>query len=1106
MADIVQLAHLNMVSKVLAELERYMGFSDRDLAEFLIAQAKLHVSQAAFESALKAEEVEVPPAFVASVLRIVSAFGASGGAGAAPGATIVVERSMFPALSTANTGPVPLDGGIEDRRPVMTLKAPVADAESAGHKRSRMEALSTEDRPPQRLQAKDALELYGIYEGRVSNIKDFGAFVEIEGLKTRSEGLVYVGNMKSGARVNHPMEVVNRGQRVKVKVISIAGSKVGLSMKDVDQVTGRDLMPDRQAPALEAIDQRKGHTPHRTEGSDADTGPRRLAKRVSSPERFEQAQLIASGVLPVTQYPSFNDETGILPRHDDAEEEFEVEIVEDEPMFLAGQMSKARDMSPVKLVANPDGTLQRAAMTQSALSKERREIKEQQRNQLLDAIPTDIGRAWADPLATAGERHLAQGLRGVNMGLTASAGMPEWKAKSVGKDVAFGQRSSLPIKEQRESLPIFKLRSELLAAITDNQILVVIGETGSGKTTQMSQYLIEAGYGRRGIIGCTQPRRVAAMSVSKRVAEEMGVRLGAEVGYSIRFEDCTSPETVIKYMTDGMLMREYLMDELLTKYTVMILDEAHERTIHTDILFGLLKALCKKRPDFKLIVTSATMDAMKFSKYFFECPIFTIPGRTFKVEIFHAREPESDYLDAALITVMQIHLREPPGDILMFLTGQEEIDTACEVLFERMKSLQAPGVPELMVLPVYGALPSEMQSKIFDPAPPLTRKCVIATNIAEASLTIDGIFYVVDPGFCKQKVYNPKTGMDSLVVVPISRASAKQRAGRAGRTGPGKCYRLYTEVAFKTEMLDMSIPEIQRTNLSNVVLQLKAMGVNDLLHFDFMDPPPPQTLINALNQLYVLGALDDEGLLTKLGRKMAEFPLEPQLSTILLKSVELGCSDEVLTVVAMLSVENVFYRPKDKAAQADQKKARFHQAEGDHITFLVVYEGWKAARFSDAWCFENFVQVRAMKRAQDVRKQLLGIMDRYKLDVISCGRNFSKVCKAIIAGFFMNVAKKDPTEGYRTIVDGQPVYIHPSSALFNQNPEWILYHELVLTTKEYTRNVMLVDPKWLVELAPRFYKPCDPGKISKAKRRVRIEPLYDRFNPPDTWRLTKRNG
>ena len=417
-----------------------------------------------------------------------------------------------------------------------------------------------------------------------------------------------------------------------------------------------------------------------------------------------------------------------------------------------------------------------------------------------------------------------------------------------------------------------------------------------------------------------------------------------------------------------------------------------------------------------------------------------------------------------------------------------------------------PGVPELIILPVYGALPSEMQSKIFDPAPPFTRKCVIATNIAEASLTIDGIFYVVDPGFCKQKVYNAKTGMDSLVVTPISAASARQRAGRAGRTGPGKCYRLYTEQAFKLEMLPTSVPEIQRTNLANVVLQLKAMGINDLLNFDFMDPPPPQTLISALNGLYVLGALDDEGLLTRLGRKMAEFPLEPQLAKVLLTSVDLGCSEEILTIVAMLSVESVFYRPKEKAAQADQRKARFHQPEGDHLTLLAVYEGWKAAKFSNAWCYENFVQARGMKRAQDVRKQLLGIMDRYKLDVVSAGRNFKRVCQAIASGFFMNASKKDPTEGYRTLVEGQPVYIHPASALFQQNPEWVLYHELVLTTKEYMRGVMAVDPKWLVELAPRFFKPSDPTKLSRAKRREKIEPLYDRFNPPDTWRLTKRRG
>jgi len=316
----------------------------------------------------------------------------------------------------------------------------------------------------------------------------------------------------------------------------------------------------------------------------------------------------------------------------------------------------------------------------------------------------------------------------------------------------------------------------MIQAVQDNQILIVIGETGSGKTTQITQYLAEEGFATKGLIGCTQPRRVAAMSVAKRVAEECGVQLGAEVGYTIRFEDCTSPETKIKYMTDGMMLRECLIDTDLSRYSVIMLDEAHERTIHTDVMFGLLKKVIKKRKDLKLIVTSATLDAVKFSSYFYEAPIFTIPGRTFPVEILYTKEPETDYLDAALITVMQIHLSEPPGDILLFLTGQEEIDTSCEILFERMKQL-GPDVPELIVLPVYSALPSEMQTRIFEPAPPGSRKIVIATNIAETSLTIDGIYYVVDPGFVKQKVYNSKTGIDQLMVTPISQAQAKQRAG-----------------------------------------------------------------------------------------------------------------------------------------------------------------------------------------------------------------------------------------------------------------------------------------------------------------------------------------
>ena len=360
--------------------------------------------------------------------------------------------------------------------------------------------------------------------------------------------------------------------------------------------------------------------------------------------------------------------------------------------------------------------------------------------------------------------------------------------------------------------------------------------------------------------------------------------------------------------------------------------------------------------------------------------------------------------------------------------------------------------------------------------------------------------------FRSQKAYNPKVGMDSLVVVPISQASARQRAGRAGRTGPGKCYRLYTEPAYKNEMLACNVPEIQRTNLGNTVLSMKAMGVNDLLHFDFMDAPPVQTLVAAMESLFGLGALDDEGLLTRLGRRMAEFPMEPPLSKVLIQSVELGCSDEILTLVSMLNVQNVFYRPKEKQTQADSKRSKFFQAEGDHLTSLAVYQGWANSKFSNPWCFENFIQARSMRRAQDVRKQLLAIMDRYKLDIVSCGKNFTKVRKAICSGFFNHAAKKDPQEGYKTMDEGQVVYIHPSSSLFNRAPEWLIYHELVLTTKEYMREVMAIDPKWLTELAPRFFRKADPNQLSKRKRMERIEPLYDRFNDPNAWRLSKRRG
>ncbi|KAF9444098.1 ATP-dependent RNA helicase DHX8 [Macrolepiota fuliginosa MF-IS2] len=649
------------------------------------------------------------------------------------------------------------------------------------------------------------------------------------------------------------------------------------------------------------------------------------------------------------------------------------------------------------------------------------------------------------------------------------------------KATTSGETTDPGLQDQRKNLPIYKYRDQLLQAIGDHQVLIVVGDTGSGKTTQMVQYLADAGYADKGRIGCTQLRRVAAMSVAKRVAEEVGCRLGQEVGYTIRFEDCTSPETQMKYMTDGMLQRECLIDPLLSRYSVIILDDAHERTIATDVLFGILKTVVKRRPDLKLIVTSATLDAERFSKYLFGCPIFTIPGRTFPVEIQYTKEPETDYLDASLITVMQIHLSEPPGDILLFLTGQEEIDTACEILSERMKYLGSK-VPELIILPIYSALPSEIQSQVFEPTPPGARKVVIATNVAETGLTIPGIYYVVDPGFSKQHAYDPRRDMDSLVVMPISQAQAKQRAGRAGRTGPGKCYRLYTELAHKDEMLPNSIPDIQRTNLSSTILQLKAMGINDLLNFDFMDPPPAPAMLAALENLYSLSALDDEGLLTQLGRKMAGFPMEPPLAKVLIASVDLGCSEEILSIVAMLSVPTVFYRPKEKRAQADSKKAKFHQPGGDHLTLLTVYNGWKAANFSDAWCYENFVQARSMQRARNIRKQLFGIMNRYDYDVVSAGRDYDLVRKAICSGFFRHAAKKVSSHGYKTLVEDISIYIHPSSTLFGRGPEWLVYHELILTTREYCHNVTVIEPKWLVEFAPQFFKVTSANKSSKHKK------------------------
>lgn len=631
----------------------------------------------------------------------------------------------------------------------------------------------------------------------------------------------------------------------------------------------------------------------------------------------------------------------------------------------------------------------------------------------------------------------------------------------------------LSMQEVRRSLPIFPYRESLLEAIRNYPVLIIEGETGSGKTTQIPQYLHEIGYSELGKIGCTQPRRVAAMSVAARVAQEMNCKLGNEVGYSIRFEDCTSDKTVIKYMTDGMLLREFLTEPDLKSYSVMIIDEAHERTLSTDILFGLIKDIARFRDDIKIIIASATLDATKFSEYFDDAPIFKIPGRMYPVDILYTKAPEADYLDAAVVTVLQIHITQPLGDILVFFTGQEEIEAAEEILLQRTRGLGSR-IRELLIRPIYATLPSERQAQVFEPTPEGARKVVLSTNIAETSLTIAGICYVIDTGFCKQTNYNAQTGMESLLVQPVSQAMANQRAGRAGRTAPGKCFRLYTAWSYKNELDENTVPEIQRTNLGSVVLLMKSLGINDLLNFDFMDPPPEKALIRSLEQLYALGALNDRGELTKLGRRMAEFPLDPMMSKALVASEKFGCSEEIMTVCAMLSVNNsIFYRPKDKAVHADNARINFARGGGgDHIVLMNVYNQWVETNYSTQWTYENFVIMRSLKTARDVREQLEGLCDRVELERKSNRTDHEVVRKAICAGYFYNTAKLDSSGHYKTVKQAHSVYIHPSSCLIKleEVPRWVVYHELAFTTKEYMRSVIPIKAEWLTELAPHYYK------------------------------------
>ena len=642
------------------------------------------------------------------------------------------------------------------------------------------------------------------------------------------------------------------------------------------------------------------------------------------------------------------------------------------------------------------------------------------------------------------------------------------------------------IELQRKILPIYEYKEKIIELLKTNQIILIEGETGSGKTTQIPQFLYENGYCNNNKKICiTQPRRVAAMSVASRVAYEMGVKCGHEVGYSIRFEENITKTTKIIYMTDGIFLRYLLSDNLLTDFSVIIIDEAHERSIYTDIIFGIIKELVQKRKDLKIIISSATLSTTKFQNYFFGAPITHVPGRRYPVDIYYTKSPEPDYIEAAVITALQIHISQAEelfdennlgGDILIFLTGQEEIELAKKMINNQVKKLRGK-IPNCVVLPIYAALPSEEQAKIFLPVSKGERKIILATNIAETSITINGIAYVIDSGFCKQMCYDPRTGLETLAITPISKANAKQRAGRAGRVRPGKCFRLYTSSSYENELEEDNVPEIQRNNLISMILLMKSLGINNLLDFDFMDQPPHEILIKALEQLYALGALNSEGVLTQSGLKMIKLPIDPSLTKCILASLKYKCFNQVLTIVSMLSIgASVYYDSNDDKNNSNKAHSMFEHSEGDHFALLQIYNEWEETDFSNIWCTENYIHPKAMQKARNIREQLEFIC-KNKLEINTDDVNLSEenkdindnIRKAIISGFFFNAACLNKDGIYRTIKNPHVVNIHPTSVLFKENPRYIVYHELVYTTKEYMRYCIEVKAEWLLEIAPFYF-------------------------------------
>ncbi|KAL5116791.1 Salivary acidic proline-rich phosphoprotein 1/2 [Pleosporales sp. CAS-2024a] len=654
----------------------------------------------------------------------------------------------------------------------------------------------------------------------------------------------------------------------------------------------------------------------------------------------------------------------------------------------------------------------------------------------------------------------------------------------------------------RKALPIWSHASSIKASLKKNHVLVLTGETGSGKSTQVPQFLANEPWCSK-CIAITQPRRVAAISLARRVAEEMGSFMGhqsptAKVGYSVRFDNNTGPGTKIKFLTEGMLLQEMLRDPAMSQYSAIVVDEVHERSVNVDLILGFLKNLVtdmessttKRREPLKVVIMSATADVESLVTFFGSDQKSDIPpqrqistcyveGRQYPVKTTYLPQPTQDWVEAALRTIFQIHYKEPlPGDILVFLTGQDTIESLEKLINDYAEGMDKD-VPRLLTLPLFAALPQHAQQRIFQPTPFRTRKVILATNIAETSVTVPGVRYVVDCGKSKVKQFRNRLGLESLLVKPISKSAAIQRQGRAGREAAGQCYRLYTEDGFKT-MDERTTPEILRCDLSQAILTMKARGVDDVLNFPFLDRPPREALEKALLQLLHLQALSDDGKISEVGLKIAKFPLTPTLGRVLVEAAkaERDCVLDVIDIISALSVENVFLNPvtEERKEEAEEARREIYRREGDHLSLLVTVQRYAEEQTDrKAWCEKHFVSHRAMQNVMNIRKQLqqqcvalkLMTQDDIKKQEVSWAPSEAKsqvMLQCMLRGFIANTARLMPDGSYKTLMGNQTVAIHPSSVLFGRKLEAIVFNEFVFTGKAWARGVSAVQLDWVSEV------------------------------------------